>query len=162
LPRFDRNSFIKAAELRGIGADGENLGVLSNASALKMAKELDLDLVLINPKSDPPTAKIVSWSKFKYDLSKKKKGAKAADQKEMWFKPNIDIGDLMHKVKKVEDFLGKGHKVKISLRSKRGATRDKMQSTMKQIVEALSEVSEPESPPKFEGRNMGVILKAKK
>lgn len=161
-PRYDRNNYIKPGEVRVIDENGENLGVLKTQDALSMARSKELDLVLINPKSEPPIARIISWSKFKYDMSKKKKGAKAAEQKEMWFKPNIDRGDMMHKVKKVEDFLDKGHKVKISLRSIRGTTRDKMQDTMTEILEALAENAEPESPPKFEGRNMGVIVKAKK
>jgi translation initiation factor IF-3 len=105
LPQVDRNHFIKAATLRVIDENGENLGVLQTSVALEMAKQRELDLVLISPVAVPPVAKIVSWSKYKFDLSKKKKAqkGKTSEQKGMWIKPFIDEADLAHKLKRVKN-----------------------------------------------------------
>ena len=140
------------------------MGVIDKEVALQLALDKELDLVLINPQAEPPIAKIVSWSKFKYEQSKKIKGSKSKGQevKEMWFKPFIDTGDLEHKVERVKEFLAKGHKVKLTIRSKGYTPQDKMSNRMKEILEALAEVAEPESPPKVEGRNMIVFVKSKK
>jgi translation initiation factor IF-3 len=124
-----------------------------------------MDLVL-SPTGDPPVAKIVDWSKFLYNQKKKQKAAhkssKAQEMKEMWFKPFIDEGDMMHKLGRVQEFLNKGHKVKLTVRYKRGASWDKMKEVMTRLLEAVSEYAEAEAPPKSEGRNTSVFLKSKK
>jgi translation initiation factor IF-3 len=157
-PRFDRNTFIRAPKLRVIGSDGENLGVIDKETALAKAREQELDLVLVNPQIDPPVARIISWSKFKYDLSKKQKSnkGKSGELKEMWFKPFIDTGDLEHKVSRIQEFLDKGNKVKITVRFKRGADRDKMSETMGRIKEAVGKFADIEGEVKKEGRNLSI------
>ncbi len=150
--------------MRVIAEDGENLGVLDNATAQELARQKELDLILINPQAVPPIAKITSWSKFKYELSKKHKGNKPKGQeiKEMWFKPFIETGDLEHKVERVKEFIAKGHKVKLTIRARGYVPQEKMYDRINEILTALAETAEPESNPKMEGRNMIVFVKGKK
>ncbi len=146
--------------------EGESLGELSRDEALLEAGKREMDLVLINPLANPPVAKIVDWSKFLYTQKKKQKAAhkssKAQELKEMWFKPFIDEGDMTHKLGRVQEFLNKGHKVKLTVRYKRGANWDKMKEVMNRLLEAVSEYAEPEAPPKSEGKNSSVFIRAKK
>ncbi|MCA9378876.1 translation initiation factor IF-3 [Candidatus Dojkabacteria bacterium] len=139
------------------------LGVLDKETALAKAREAGLDLVLINPQADPPVAKIVSWSKFKYEQTKKRKSQKAnkSEVKEMWFKPFIEDGDLQHKLEQIKEFLKKGNKVKVTVRAKGRSPRDKMQEVMNKVIEQLAEVGEPEGLNKFEGRNIATYIKPK-
>lgn len=139
------------------------LGLMDKEAALAKAREAGLDLVLINPQSDPPVAKIVSWSKFKYEQTKKRKSQKAnkSEVKEMWFKPFIEDSDLQHKVERVAEFLKKGSKVKITVRAKGRSPRDKMEEVMKKVIELLAEAGEPEGNNKFEGRNIATYIKPK-
>lgn len=139
------------------------LGVLDKETALAKAREAGLDLVLINPQADPPVAKIVSWSKFKYEQTKKRKSQKAnkSEVKEMWFKPFIEDGDLQHKVEQIKEFLKKGNKVKVTVRAKGRSPRDKMQEVMNKVIELLAESGEPEGMNKFEGRNIATYIKPK-
>lgn len=161
--RVDRNEYIRAEKLRVISDDGENLGVLDKAAALSLARQKELDLILINPQADPPIAKIISWSKFKYEQSKKKSAqSKTKEVKEMWFKPFIEKADLEHKVKRVAEFLKEGHKVKLTIRAKWGSDQNKLREVVNTILEQLAEDGEAEAPPKFEGRNLSVFVRAKK
>ncbi len=152
--------------MRVIDEAGENLGVLKKDKALAIAQERELDLILINPKADPPVAKITSWSKYKYDESKKKKGqkGKTSSTKGMWIKPYIEEGDLTHKLKRVETFLEDGDKVKLEIRPAKGRYTDntKMQEVAKNIVERIAEFGELEGNVKREGRNLSLYIKPKK
>lgn len=163
LPRFDRNKYIKAPEVRVITEEGDNLGVLNKEEAISKAQSQDLDLVLVNPQAKPPVAKITSWSKLKYDLKKKtkKQTQKSVETKEMWFKPFIDEGDLDHKMKRVQEFITKKNKVKLITRSRRGATPDQIQETMNKVVERAKEFAELDGELKREGRNLSVFIKPK-
>ena len=109
-------------------------------------------------------AKILSWSKFKYQQEKKKKEnkSKSVEMKEMWFKVFIDKGDLEHKLKKVREFLARKHPVKLSIRGRGRVTRDKFETLMKRIVSELENEAAAEETPKFDGRNMTVIIRAAK
>lgn len=130
-----------------------------------MANERDLDLIEISPKANPPVAKIMSWSKYKYELSKKKKENKknkSIEQKEMWFKAFIEDGDLQHKLKKVKQFLAKKHPVKIQIRAVGRATPDLMRNLMKKILKELEEDIQTDGTYKKEGRNLSTILRPKK
>ncbi|MBL8015016.1 MAG: translation initiation factor IF-3 [Candidatus Doudnabacteria bacterium] len=144
---------------------GESLGVLDKQTALNKARELESDLVLINPQATPPVAKIIAWSKFKYEQSKKKKKAmknKGSEVKEMWFKPFIELGDMEHKVGRIKEFLEKGNKVKITIRAGRGPiNREKMSATLEKVLEMLNSVAEAEGDRKQEGRNVIVFVKHK-
>lgn len=148
-----------------VDEEGEVLGEMSRQDALREAQERDLDLIEISPKANPPVAKIMSWSKFKYELTKKKKERKknkGAEQKEMWFKAFIDEGDLNHKLKRVEDFLKKKHPVKIQIRATGRTTTEHLQTLMNKILERLEDKIESDSRPKREGRNLSIILRPKK
>lgn len=145
-----------------IGEDGENLGMLDTKEAISIAQEKDLDLVLINPQAKPPIAKIIEWSKFKYDFSKKKKKNKStSDLSEIRVKPFIDVGDMDHKIRKVQELLGKGDKVKFTIQYKRGADERIMREVMDQIRLKVQEFAKIESDIKREGRNLAIYLVSK-
>lgn len=137
---------------------------METTAAMAIAWERDEDLILINPQSDPPVAKIMPWSKFKYEYSKKQKGnkSKGGEMKEMQFKPFIDTADLLHKIERIKEFLTKGHKVRIIIKSRRNISPDKVRETMRKIKEHLEPFAEFEEVPKFEGTNMTVFIKLKK
>lgn len=147
--------------LQVIDDEGNNLGEMSRDEALAIAQERELDLIELSPNAKPPVAKIMSWSKFKYDQSKKKKESKSKniEQKEMWFKVFIEKGDLDHKLKRVKEFLAKKHPVKLTIRSKGRVSRENMLGLMDRIIEGLKEDAMYDSPPKYEGRNFAVIVK---
>jgi translation initiation factor IF-3 len=135
--------------------------------ALDKARDMEMDLIEIVSNSEPPVCKIISWSKFKYEYSKKQKGQKqhSSQMKEMWFKPLTDVGDLNHKMKKVLAFIEDKHKVKLTIKSNRKTARlDKRHyfDLLTRILSDLQEVAETETPPKLEGRNVYAIIKPKK
>ncbi len=127
--------------------------------------ERELDLIEISPKAQPPVAKIMSWSKYKYTLEKKKKEQKknkSAEQKEMRFKVFIEEGDLNHKLKKVSEFLQKKHSVKLQIRAVGRSKDEHLRKLMDHILEQLNDVSLTDGVPKKEGRNLSIIVKPKK
>lgn len=133
--------------------------------ALKIAQERELDLIEISPKANPPVAKIMSWSKFKYEQGKKQKEQhknKAAEMKEMWFKAFIEEGDLQHKLKKVEEFLAKKHPVKLTIRAKGRVTREHMNGLIKRILEILADKCEVDGNIRYDRFNISVIVRPKK
>lgn len=146
-----------------IDAVGENIGILSRDEALRRAQELELDLVLVSPQANPPVAKIISWSKFKYEQGKKAKGnkSKSSEMKEMWFKPFIDEGDLDHKLKRVREFTEKGHKVKLTVRTRRANERTKAQETMAKLTGLVTEFAKLEGEMKREGHNLAIFVNPK-
>lgn len=162
-PEFDANDRIRVSTLVVIDADGTNLGQMSKIDALARAREQELDLVLIAPNLVPPVARILSWSKFKYEQSKKKKDNKGhkSETKEMWFKPKIEEGDIAHKLKRVKEFIEKGDRVKITVKVKGRVLREQVIETMERIKRAVSEFAEVEGNPKFEGRNFTAFIKRK-
>jgi len=115
-PRINNRIFAKSVQL--IAGDGKNIGIMPTAQALQMARDADLDLVEINAQNLPPIVKIMDYGKYKYDMKKKasesKKNQKQTELKEMWVAPFIGDNDLAVKMKKVEEFLADGNKVKIS------------------------------------------------
>lgn len=143
--------------MRVIDEEGENLGVISKEEALRIARDRDQDLILVNPNIEPPLAKIMPWSKFKYEQSKKQKVNKASETKEMWFKPFMEAGDIEYRVRRIEDFLNKG-KVKVTMRYVRGADKAKMDDAMRKVLELVAEFGKPEGPVKPQGRHLGVFL----
>jgi len=148
--------------MRVVTEDGENLGVMSREDALSAARERELDLILVNPNIEPPLAKIIAWSKFKYEQSKKQKVNKSSDTKEMWFKPFMESGDIAYRVKRIQEFLAKGDKVKATMRYKRGADRQKMQDAMDKVMAEVIEFAKAEGDIKGQGRDISVMLIAKK
>jgi translation initiation factor IF-3 len=113
------NHQITAPELRVIGAEGENVGVISLQDALRLAHEADLDLIEISPKALPPVAKIMNYGKFQYDENKKQKSSKArvviTEVKSLQVKIGTGDHDLELKAKKASEWLNEGHKIKIDL-----------------------------------------------
>lgn len=161
--RYDKNEYIKAPKLRVIGAEGENVGVITRSEALTMAREAELDLVLISPNEDIPVAKIIDWSKFKYNQSKKLKGhTKSVTIKEWQFKPKIEERDIDVKLKQALKYLKKGNKIKFTVKYKRRTTPQDVYDTMNKVLEMAEPFTEKVSDLNREGRNLSIFLKYKK
>ena len=111
------NEKIKSKEVRLIGKDGENIGIVDTQKAIKMAYEEDLDLVVISPNQEPPVAKILNYGKYKYELEKKAKEAKkkqhTVDIKEIKIRYKIDTHDYLVRIKNIQKFIAQGNKVKV-------------------------------------------------
>ena len=151
-----------------MGALGEQLGVMSIDEALRLAEDAGVDLVKIAPQAKPPVCKIVDYGKFKYDQLRKQKEAKKKQRiveiKEIRLSPNIDTNDLNTKVQAARKFLGKGNRVKITLRF-RGREMAHMGASvhiLTDFAEALSDIATVEKQPKVEGRTMTMFLAEKK
>jgi len=126
-----------------------------------MAREKGLDLVEVSPNSRPPVCKIMSWSKFKYELSKKRKGSskgKAKEMKEMRFSPYISDGDVNHKLKKVNEFLDKKHPVKLTIRVKGRVQYEVVSNQLNKILGLLQGRYETDQGPRREGRNLTQLI----
>ncbi len=162
------NEQIRDREVRLIGADGSQLGIMSARDAQKAADEAGLDLVKISPKAVPPVCKIVDYGKYRYELARKEKEQKkkqhAAELKEIRFSPNIDTNDLNTKTAAARKFLAKGDKVKVTLRF-RGREMAHMKESrhiLDEFAEALSDIAVVEKAPKVEGRQLSLVLGVKK
>lgn len=127
-----------------------------------MAKEAELDLILVSPNATPPVAKIYSWSKFKYQQEKKKKDnkGKSAEQKELWFNTFIGQGDLEHKIELAKEFLQKKHPVKLTVRAKGRVTYLQEKELLDRIIGMLKDdIEEVVETPKHEGRHITLIVR---
>ncbi|MBR6380573.1 MAG: translation initiation factor IF-3 [Lachnospiraceae bacterium] len=162
------NEAIRAREVRVIGEQGEQVGIMPTRDALTRAEEAGLDLVLIAPTANPPVCRIVDYGKFKYEQLRKEKEARKKQHqveiKEIRLSPNIDTGDLNTKVGAARKFLTKGDKVKITLRF-RGREMAHMNTTkhvLDDFAKALEDIAVIEKAPKVEGRSMTMFLAAKK
>ncbi|MBP3468485.1 MAG: translation initiation factor IF-3 [Lachnospiraceae bacterium] len=161
------NGQIREKEVRVIGEDGEQLGVMPIQEAQALADQAEVDLVLIAPTAKPPVCRVVDYGKYRYDLMRKEKEArkkqKTVEIKEIRLSPNIDTNDLNTKINAAKKFLSKGDKVKITLRF-RGREMAHMASSkhiLDDFAEALSEVAVVEKPAKVEGRSMTMFLAEK-
>lgn len=162
------NEQIKDKEVRVIGEDGEQLGIMSAKEALALAEEAGVDLVKIAPTAKPPVCKIVDYGKFRYQQAQKEKDAKkkqhVVEIKEIRLSPNIDTNDLNTKVNAAKKFLSKGDRVKITLRF-RGREMAHMQASkhiLDDFAEACQDVAVVDKAPKVEGRSMTMFLAEKK
>ena len=162
------NDQIRDREVRVIGADGEQLGVMPSSEALRLAEEAELDLVKIAPNATPPVCKIVDYGKFRYEQIRKEKDAKKKQKiveiKEIRISPNIDTNDLNTKMSAARKFLAKGNRVKVTLRF-RGREMTHMQDSkyiLDDFAAALSDVAVVDKAPKVEGRTMTITLAEKK
>ena len=162
------NEQIRDREVRVIGEDGEQLGVMSSKEAMRLAEEAGVDLVKIAPTAKPPVCKIVDYGKFKYKQTRKEKEArkkqKVIDVKEIRLSPNIDTNDLNTKINAARKFLSKGDKVKVTLRF-RGREMAHMQNSKHILVgfgESLSDIAVVEKEPRVEGRSMTMFLAEKR
>ena len=162
------NEQIRDREVRVIGADGEQVGVMSSKEALALAREADLDLIKIAPTAKPPVCKIADYGKYRYELERKEKEAKkkqkVIDVKEVRLSPNIEENDINTKATSARKFLAKGDRVKVTLRF-RGREMAHVQSSkhiLDDFAERLSDVAVVEKAPKLEGRSMTMFLAEKK
>ncbi len=151
-----------------VGADGEQLGIMSAKEAYFKAKDANLDLVKIAPTAKPPVCKIIDYGKYRYELARKAKEAKkkqrTVETKEIRLSPNIDTNDLMTKVNQARKFLSKGAKIKVSLRfrGREMAHRDVGKEILDNFYAQLEDVAVVDKPAKMEGRSMVMFLSATK
>ena len=151
-----------------IGADGEQVGILSRNDALRMAQDAGLDLVEIQPNADPPVCRIMDFGKFKFELQKKaneaKKKTKQVEIKEVKFRPVTDEGDYQIKLRKMREFLIEGDKIKVNIRFRgREMSHQELGREMAARIEAdLGEDIVIESRPRLEGRQMVMMIAPKK
>ena len=162
------NDQIRDKEVRVVGEDGEQLGIMSSKEALKLADEAGLDLVKIAPTAKPPVVKIVDYGKFRYEQMRREKEARKKQRtieiKEIRLSPNIDANDLNTKMNAAKKFIGKGDKVKVTLRF-RGREMAHMASSkhiLDDFAENLSDIAVIEKEAKVEGRTMTMVLTGKK
>ena len=164
-PRGPRaNEKIRALDVQVIGSEGGNLGVMQLKKAIELAKQEELDLIEISPNANPPVCKIMDMGKYKYDLQKKanlaKKKQKTVLLKEIKLRPGTETHDYNFKIKNAKKFITKGDKVKFTVKFK----GREMQHTelgkelMKRIIEETKDIAKIESQPKFEGRQMVMII----
>ena len=162
------NEQIRDREVRLIGENGEQLGIMSARDAFKLAQEAELDLVKIAPTAKPPVCKIIDYGKYRYELARKEKEArkkqKVIDVKEVRLSPNIDTNDLNTKVGAARKFLEKGDKVKVTLRfrGREMAHMSKSKYFLDDIAESLADIAVVDKPSKVEGRSMVMFLTAKR
>lgn len=161
------NEQIKDKEVRVIGDDGEQLGIMTSKEAQALADEKNLDLVKISPTAKPPVCRIMDYSKFKFDKAKKEKEArkkqKVVSIKELRLSPNIDSHDVQVKVKKAIEFLKNGDKVKISIkfRGRELGHTNIANEIMNDFANQVSEYSVVEKAPKMEAKSMAMFLSPK-
>ncbi|MCF2555912.1 translation initiation factor IF-3 [Faecalicatena contorta] len=162
------NGQIRDKEVRVIGEDGNQLGVMPIKEAMRLAQEAELDLVKIAPKAQPPVCKIIDYGKYRYELARKEKEAKkkqrTVEVKEVRLSPNIDTNDLNTKVNNAKKFIAKGNKVKITLRF-RGREMAHMQQSkhiLDDFAQMLADVASIEKPAKQEGRSISMVLTEKR
>lgn len=162
------NDEITASEIRLVGVEGEQIGIVSLAQALEMAEEAEVDLVEISPVAVPPVCRLMDYGKFKYRESKKRHEAKLKQKqiqvKEIKFRPGTDEGDYQVKLRNLIRFLQEGDKTKITLRFRgREMTHQELGLALLKRVEAdLAEHGTVEQFPRLEGRQMVMVLSPKK
>ena len=158
------NDKIRASEIRLIGADGENHGVVTPERAMDLAEEAGLDLVEISPNATPPVCKIMDFGKFKYEQQKReseaRKKQKIIEVKEVKFRPNTDTHDYDVKMRNVVKFLGNGDKVKVTLRfrGREMAHQNLGRELLERVAEDIAEIGKVENMPKMEGRQMIMMI----
>ncbi len=161
------NDEIRDKEIRVIGADGAQLGIMSASEANRLADEQNLDLVKISPNAVPPVCKIMDYSKFCFDQKKREKEAKknqhVVEIKEIRMSPSIDTNDLNTKVKSAQKFLKDGNRVKVSVRfrGREMAHTNLGEKLLTDFADACAEMATVEKNPKLEGRFMAMFLSPK-
>ncbi|WP_136635032.1 translation initiation factor IF-3 [Pseudooceanicola onchidii] len=158
------NDRIKCPEIRLIGAEGENLGVVTPERGVELAEQADLDLVEISPNATPPVCKIMDFGKFKYETQKReaeaRKNQKVIEVKEVKFRPNTDTHDYDVKMRNVFKFLENGDKVKVTLRfrGREMAHQNLGRELLERVAEDVKEIGKIENMPKMEGRQMVMMI----
>ncbi|MFT6023207.1 MAG: translation initiation factor IF-3 [Ascidiaceihabitans sp.] len=158
------NDKIRNSEIRLIGADGDNVGVVTPTRAMEMAEEAGLDLVEISPNANPPVCKIMDFGKYKYETQKReseaRKKQKIIEIKEVKFRPNTDTNDYEVKMRNVYKFLENGDKVKITLRfrGREMAHQNLGRELLERVAEDTKDAGKVENFPKMEGRQMVMLI----
>ena len=158
------NERIRCPEIRLIGAEGENLGVLSPIRALELAEQAGLDLVEISPTAEPPVCKIMDFGKFKYETQKReaeaRKKQKIIEIKEVKFRPNTDTHDYEVKMRSVTKFLENGDKVKVTLRfrGREMAHQNLGRELLERVATDVEGLGKIENMPRLEGRQMVMMI----
>ncbi len=162
------NEEIRDREVRLIGADGEQLGIMPSKEALRLAREAELDLVKVAPMAKPPVCKIIDYGKYRYEMARKEKEAKkkqkSIEVKEIRLSPNIDVNDLNTKTVNARKFLEKGNKVKITLRF-RGREMAHMNASrhiLEDFAKSVEDIAVIDKPIKQEGRSLTMFLSGKR
>ena len=162
------NEQIRDREVRLVGENGEQLGIMPAKDALKLAKDAELDLVKIAPTAKPPVCKIIDYGKYRYELARKEKEAKKKQKvievKEVRLSPNIDDNDLNTKINAARKFIEKGNKVKVTLRfrGREMAHMFKSKYILDDFAEKLADIATVDKPAKVEGRSIVLFLTAKR
>lgn len=159
-----RNEMIRAREVRVIGADGDQLGILPRNEALEMAKEAGLDLVEVAAASDPPVCRIMDYGKYKYEQQKKKADAKKRQSvvqvKEIKVRPKTDDHDYETKLRHIRRFLEDGDRCKVTVffRGREIIHKDRGSLILERMIKDLSDVAKLEQEPRAEGRTLQMLL----
>ena len=162
------NEQIRDREIRLIGENGEQLGIMSAREAMKIALEAELDLVKIAPTAKPPVCKIIDYGKYRYEMARKEKEAKKKQKiieiKEVRLSPNIDSNDLNTKISAARKFIQKGNKVKVTLRF-RGREMAHMNASrhiLDDFAKELGDIAVVDKAAKVEGRSITMVLTEKR
>ncbi|WP_448384176.1 translation initiation factor IF-3 [Desulfosoma sp.] len=161
------NEKIRARQVRVIGADGSQLGIMSLQDALDAAREEGLDLVEVAPNADPPVCKIMDYGKFRYQQSKRSQEAKKKQTviqvKEVKLRPKTDDHDIQTKLRHIRRFLAQKDKAKVTVifRGREIAFKDRGEMVLQKVLDELKDEVVVEMPPKMEGRNLVMILAPK-
>ena len=162
------NEQIRDREIRLIGEDGEQLGIMSARDAMKLAREANLDLVKIAPTAKPPVCKIIDYGKYRYEQARREKEArkkqKTIEVKEIRLSPNIDTNDLNTKVNQARKFVSGGNKVKVavSFRGRELAHTAVGKTILEDFAQKLSDIAVIDKPAKLEGKSMVMFLVEKR
>ena len=158
------NTQIRVPQVRVIGADGSQLGILATRDALRQAEEAQLDLVEVSPNATPPVCRIMDFGKYQYEKSKKaKEGKKKQHQivvKEIRMRPKTDDHDLETKLKQARKFVDQKNKVKfyVQFRGREMAYQDMGRKMLQKVIDALEDIADVEAPIKMEGRRMTLMM----
>ena len=160
------NDAIRVPQVRLIDADGTQLGVIETVSAMERAEQADLDLVEVAPEARPPVCRIMDFGKYRYDKEKKEKEARKkqhnVQMKTVRIKTaNISEHDMEYRLGHIREFIGKGNRVKVSMRffGRQMAFKDRGRQVMQDVAGKLEDVAKVDQMPTMEGREMSMILR---
>ena len=161
------NQQIRVPEVRVIGPEGEQIGVLKTSEAIRQAMELGYDVVEVAPNAEPPVCRIMDYGKFKYEQSKKehrmRQHQKSTHVKEIKFRPGTDKHDIETKIRQIKGFLEEGNKTKVTVmfRGREMANQEKGWTAIQKVVEELKGHGTVETAPRMEGRNLTMVVAPK-
>ena len=161
------NQQIRVPEVRVIGPEGEQIGVLKTSEAIRQSMELGYDLVEVAPNAEPPVCRIMDYGKFKYEQSKKehriRQHQKSTHVKEIKFRPGTDKHDIETKIRQIKGFLEEGNKTKVTVmfRGREMANQEKGWKAIEKVVEELKPHGTVETAPRMEGRNLSMVVAPK-